>query len=531
VWWSRILPYGVAYLLFCIPLVVLYMSIVMTSNNYYDGFFRFFLCNEPEAFHWQMSSEQWENAVWWRGLYVSVTLFAAIFCIGQMISLFVRSFLTAIPVVTAMFCGLFFWVMIVKYLLGYGGLFWAVWPMLIACLVASRLRTANWQRGRNGRRGWRTPLLTLSMPTLLILCVIPVVRVYSVPVIYLGYDVVSDMMMRKDYDMNYYVTVDDAGHFRLDHAPPGGAEYIVNRDKENPYDDFPDYIGNAFLRNHAFGGLARSNYHVRYQDSLSAIYWYIECCITDNPNSETLRQLIAVLEQVPKTRPPLREGVARNYITGYRALRYEPSWLSRIMPWEKYRAMRRLDYEYQVLSQIVDEVEQFVYHNQGNIDMIRRNGRVVANTRSKQYNEVLPDRSGLIEESYWDRSGIYTVVEYETRHRATIIQLALQVYYLEHGALPETLAELEGVYLKKLPTVPITGEAFEYHPEFQYFMDDIHPPYIYVPNHAYGRGFDTGFSRFYLDFMKEKPPALVPLRDKLLPAGRDSSVAARPPCR
>jgi len=80
---------------------------------------------------------------------------------------------------------------------------------------------------------------------------------------------------------------------------------------------------------------------------------------------------------------------------------------------------------------------------------------------SREYREILQENSNLISYFWGHRFNDYYA---EIRFRAQIISLALKAYYMEHGELPETLDVLEGVYLKKLPTVPVSGEQFDYVP-------------------------------------------------------------------
>lgn len=56
------------------------------------------------------------------------------------------------------------------------------------------------------------------------------------------------------------------------------------------------------------------------------------------------------------------------------------------------------------------------------------------------------------------------LVWFETRRRATIIQLALVAYRIDHGSLPKSLDELVGPYLHELPADPYLGYPFRYFP-------------------------------------------------------------------
>ena len=56
-------------------------------------------------------------------------------------------------------------------------------------------------------------------------------------------------------------------------------------------------------------------------------------------------------------------------------------------------------------------------------------------------------------------------VDAATQRRATCLLLALTAWKLEHGELPDTLDDLVGPYLTKLPPDPHTGEPFRYFPQ------------------------------------------------------------------
>ena len=48
--------------------------------------------------------------------------------------------------------------------------------------------------------------------------------------------------------------------------------------------------------------------------------------------------------------------------------------------------------------------------------------------------------------------------------RATRLFLALRLYHLEHGKLPETLEELAPEYIDAMPQDPVNGKPFVYEP-------------------------------------------------------------------
>ncbi len=60
---------------------------------------------------------------------------------------------------------------------------------------------------------------------------------------------------------------------------------------------------------------------------------------------------------------------------------------------------------------------------------------------------------------------IRELVEFEARRRGTMLVMAIQAYRLEHGKLPESLADLKGEYFKELPVDPYSDLEFRYFPD------------------------------------------------------------------
>jgi hypothetical protein len=56
--------------------------------------------------------------------------------------------------------------------------------------------------------------------------------------------------------------------------------------------------------------------------------------------------------------------------------------------------------------------------------------------------------------------GLLTV---ETHRRATRLLLVLEAWKLQHGRLPQSLDELRGTYVDRLPVDPLRGELFQYY--------------------------------------------------------------------
>jgi ABC-type transport system involved in multi-copper enzyme maturation permease subunit len=65
----------------------------------------------------------------------------------------------------------------------------------------------------------------------------------------------------------------------------------------------------------------------------------------------------------------------------------------------------------------------------------------------------------------WGTEAVVEMAEFELRRRATLLQLSLIGYRLEHGKLPATLSELTDKYLPVVPLDPYSGRDFLYFPE------------------------------------------------------------------
>jgi hypothetical protein len=56
-------------------------------------------------------------------------------------------------------------------------------------------------------------------------------------------------------------------------------------------------------------------------------------------------------------------------------------------------------------------------------------------------------------------------LKYEKYHRATQLVLAIEAWKLDHGRLPDSLDQLTGKYIERLPVDPYDGRQFGYYPK------------------------------------------------------------------
>jgi hypothetical protein len=449
IWWSRIIVFGGAYLLYAIPVGLFVIAFIYATNNVHERVF-LSLVNSSTLVYM-------DNIVPFIVM-VTVTILFAVFCFGQMISLFMRSIITGTVVAAVLFLvGGLFWTPIVAYLFGGVGMMWTVLPILFACLIASRIRTADWMRGRNSWAGWRKPVYVLIVPTLVILAAFPFVRVFSVPVIQLGYYGNSIRWSGYGDHLAWSKTLDE-------HQASLMESYRL-MDKEQTFESVRNYL---LVEQESTIGVRRSD-DINLLDRSVARF-----VNASHQTPETIKEMIRFLEEYKKTRLTYQERLARQYEIEYRDALYgtmengegktvrKPMLYRYGLFWEKYRIMRRLNYEFQIQSRLADEMDRLINENKGNLRQVFRNDIGHRERRYASYREFAVNVTYLLQGG-WNQD-FYSRYHHEILFRQQLISLALQAYYLEHGELPETLDVLKGTYLEEIPTIPVTGEPFEYVP-------------------------------------------------------------------
>ncbi len=87
-----------------------------------------------------------------------------------------------------------------------------------------------------------------------------------------------------------------------------------------------------------------------------------------------------------------------------------------------------------------------------------------ANALAKVKNPV--GKFFLIDFGFLDEPGVETIFRHETRRRLLLLELALRIHVIEHGALPDSLAALaEREILPSVPTDPYSDKPFGYSKE------------------------------------------------------------------
>ena len=471
VWWSRILTFGGVYF---------GIGILLLAYPLFYGF-------DSPAF--------WSVPIWERGaifywfILTCIGFYVPTFFVGAIVSLFIRSGIISI-VLTGMFSWLFcFWTMLLTvYLGGFQnyGISVAILtggPLLLGCLVASRLRMDDWLRGRSLWKSRRPVLTALCLPPLIVLLAIPPYRIYSVPVVDLGYRVDPMVLERKiewkpGFERKTYAFLN---YWNFGHPDDGTPEMAAAKRA------FTD--PNEVLLVYDLG---------RYYACIETNWqWYYEVTKLEGDGLERttsfslgkLRQVTRgrdwfaeqnrMLERLGRERPASADIVKRIYEAEYRLAKYgywpRPRYdkdpinttlfIFRWFPWEKARVLRRLQNEFQMLSYHGEKADRFVFSGEGDFEELRNAFEFSRWNMERNYT-TLTDNEFLLLNRWWgNRLHVVEVYGNERWRRGKIIQLALIRYRLEYDRLPETLDELVTVgYLDEIPLIPICNLPFYYDP-------------------------------------------------------------------
>lgn len=472
IWFSRIVPAAVVYF---IPLLAMQAYSCYRDRSLYGTLFEEMLdswgyhLNHPLVFP---------------------VIYIACFCIGQMLSMFVRSMVVSISITGIFVTLLGFWTLMVSSEPELSPL-WTVVPGLIACLIASRVYSERWLRKGRGFRALRPALSILGGATLAILIAIPFLRVYSVPVIDLGYRV-----------RDVYVL----GHTRED------GDYLMEREKRN-VERLRDKIGMHEpaagkeieiwdeIRDSLADPWKSSRYHA---NSGNRYYSYYFHPYSDNEkktlvSAEEVKDQIKAQEYILEHPIPSFHRVSRLFESEYRSVYYSrvpndydfhrnqlEMCVYRFLPWERARALRLLRNQFQLKAKLADGIDMAIYHGIGDPIAItgadwEQDRELFAGRKNYSGMYFLSDNWG-----YEARPG--NVYHEEWRRRINLIHAAIFLWYIERGELPETLYDVKGVYLKEIPKTPYYMTDFMYDP---------HPDGTELPNQVKNNTHKPGMPYFY----------------------------------
>ena len=386
----------------------------------------------------------------------------AIFCVGQMCSLLTRS----IPIAFVLTVGGSF--------LALGGIFlmdifcvswWLMLLPFLGMLVATRLRTADWMRGRDRWRSFIRPMAAIVVPCVLVYLLIPVIRIYSVPDISLGYKMTTDThgMVSPDKSAKRYHQLVGKMDAYLDDIPTAKAAWLeiqaMSVDAKYPHYE----AQNPYLI-----------FNVSRNIKLKA----------DDPQctQEYLRDAIAFLGQMPETMTPASECVkrffdARLYDLEHNIIRnrkvnvlypYRSPVVSEVYfhetsaiplrdrllaPWEYARARRIWNCYFQIQTHFADSNENYFYQKD---NPLKDWTEYEIDFLSDSYNKPLKapgtfffaamGNENLPASPYWDQ--LHAV---ELERLSCIAKCALKLWWLETGELPEIIEQLKNEYLDSSP--------------------------------------------------------------------------------
>ena len=486
VWWSRIVAFGSVY--FGIILLVTVFVINLAAVKHGTAAFH----NPDFAFF----------------CVICLGMFTALFCIGQFVSLLIRSGIVSIVMTGIMTWCFLSWGTFMSFYLGclvmigisektienaIFVLLWSCVPIIIATVIASRLRITDWFRQRPIRKS-RRPVGSVIFVTIFVICtLIPFWRIYTVPVIDYGYHVDKAILEKKitlDYprfeEMNpnyWHVGVHDA---QRGYSAPID-RLLKLRDNINESFTDPDraivatnylYLDDFIVRRLRSGVPRKEGPANDYNPNETKKTNIIPL---NELKLEFLDAGIEFLEKLDKNRVPLSTKLKRVYETDYRLAKYgilfdwfrerhkdDPVYtvlkILKYVPWEKTRLLRKLDYQFQFRSRMADQVENAFNSRSGNcgdhLNELQR--QYVKNAIEFIYGDSFILHHFGLTDGYESSAHPARMYVCEDSRRMTLIYLAILKYCKEKGELPPKLDDLKTAgYLSEIPKVP--GYNFDYY--------------------------------------------------------------------
>ncbi|MCL2624365.1 MAG: ABC transporter permease, partial [Planctomycetaceae bacterium] len=463
VWWSRIVMFGGMFAIWMVALFGMQFINVQLDRPIqgfdYDNIFGF------------------------------VMFYLFTFCVGQFASVISRSLILPMCY-TAIFLFLgFWWSMYVLVVNDMGTplttmMFYDLWfsfhfglivliflPVVLSFFVASRLRMADLMRDRPLRASLRKLFFTFGGALVLSTTLLAIVRLSTVPTANLGYHLDPWVLKQKiDYRANGEEYTKLSGLIWTLHEKDNIADY------EEVW-----RASHTLLENPLKSSLAFSNDGRIYNAILIRAK-------NDDVSPEFLRDAIAFLERAPQERVPAMVQVQRSSEQKIHMIKSgKPIWTiedienvsesdknSRIIydrmmtlfrflaPWEKTRALKFAEYRFQTESLLAEQVERLIYHNEGDPQYLAEK---IKSMRSETSNRFLDWNFSQLTYMTIDLVTPYSLYLQEQTRRTALLTAALRLWYIEHGELPATLDELEGVYVKEVPLVPFYNKPFVYVPK------------------------------------------------------------------
>ena len=482
VWWSRIVAFGSVYFGIILFITATVFVIVLAHHDWGRNL-------------------QWANDDIIRmsmPLICYVGLIISLFCIGQFVSLLIRS-----GVVSIVMTGIMTWCFIMwgTFMLFYLGnmmgtaeesasmtlfvMLWSTASIIVATVIASRLRITDWLRQRPIRKS-RRPVGSVIFATIFVICVlIPLWRIYTVPVIDYGYHVDKAVLEKKITlnDPKFEETDPSYWYLNTHTMPIERLSEVYDKINKSFVDPDQAIVATHYFNIEWLTVRSLKNTIPYKQEQINEH----EPNVTRSTNIVLLNELkpevldagIEMLEKLDKNRVPLSTRLQRVYETDYRLAKYGIlfDWyqekdkenpvhttlrILKYVPWEKTRLLRRLDYQFQFRSRMADQVENAFNSRSGNCGDL-----LIELQRQNRNNELALSGDYLILQNFSLTYSILLVgprfmYDSENNRRMTLIYFALLKYRKEKGELPSKLDDLKTAgYLSEIPKVP--GYNFDYY--------------------------------------------------------------------
>jgi len=524
IWWSRVLTFSLPYLgIATLCALTLLIAFIL---GIYGPLIRLEAHSSPQYDH--LVQVFWQ-AFWQviKGLCIAAMFIVLPLFVGIFVSIFVRSPIISIVATAGLHYALCIWgVLMLNYLgewttinglnisilnLSIPTLAWSTAPLFLALVVASRLRTDDWLRGRSVRRSRRPVLLCIALTFAAICLAVPFYRVYNIPKIDYGYRA-DPLVLTADFKNKPVQTIVE-GNRRTDET---SWDYIRMAPDVQALRQRWESVSLAFTDS------SRANVASQYTGIETYIVQRLSELLSPPPprtadshtgdvtvknppivvaeiDPQFLDDAIALLHMIDTDRVPYLERIKRTYEQDYRfGLRRQPikfrdntdtdgftHAIFRIFPWERQRYLRRTDYMFQVQSLLTERAKNIIFQSEGNIDAYRQ-----------FYNEFYHGINSFT--WHWPYvSWIYSphidsLYGTERERRTMILRLALIKYVQNNGELPATLDELQtsGI-LAEIPRIPYTNLPFFYDPnpdgtepdggtQFQQPRHQVGTPYLWA---------------------------------------------------
>jgi len=475
IWWSRVLTFATPYLSIALLFALTVFIAFVIHNGGLSSQTRYYSYGEERYYHlWQFLAGLGTYFV-----FVVMPLFVGIF-----VSMLLRSPILSIVATAGLNYALVIWGMLMYHYLGVWTsingidsniptLAWSAVPLFLVIVVASRLRTDDWLRGRTLWRSKRPVMLCIAATFAAICLAMPFYRVYTIPKIDYGYRA-DPLVLTANYKtkplqsvaLNEHVTIHET-NWEWFRTSVEDVETLKQRWESV----------NAALTDPSRADVACA--HLNLEDE---VVWSLmerlprrarQEATADDPVPERdpailvakidpkfLDDALQLLHLLGTKRVPLTERLARLHEENYRA-GLASNIVFTLLPWERQRYLREADYRFQYFSSMAEKAEKIVFHNQGDIVSWSEYHA------TERYTDELYARALLPVGMQWGHNSVnvWRVYSHERSRRTAILQFALLKYVQENGALPETLDALQtsGI-LAEIPTIPYTGLPFFYDP-------------------------------------------------------------------